>query len=167
MMDRRMRTFVALVALTVVGCARQPEPQAPTPPRVVRPGPAVGGWMALHIRQRAGVGAFLADPDGRALYMLEEDPTNESTCYGECAEVWPPVLVEARPEAGDTGVRSELIGTIERRDGRLQATYDGHPLYYHAEDAGPGTIEGQDVHDRWGGWYLVSPGGDPIHGEGA
>jgi predicted lipoprotein with Yx(FWY)xxD motif len=46
--------------------------------------------------------------------------------------------------------------------GGSQATYGGWPLYYYHHDAAPGDTTGQNVHDRWGMWYLVSPSGNPI-----
>ncbi|HVS66156.1 MAG TPA: hypothetical protein VMT85_21940, partial [Thermoanaerobaculia bacterium] len=55
-----------------------------------------------------------------------------------------------------------LLGTLQRRDGSTQVTYGGWPLYTYAQDAGPDSIEGQDVHGSGGEWYLVSPQGERI-----
>ena len=46
-----------------------------------------------------------------------------------CAVNWPPLIVEGKPTAGE-GVNADLLGTVERTDGTMQATYNGWPLYY-------------------------------------
>ena len=62
-------------------------------------------------------------------------------------------------------MREDLIGTIERRDGQRQVTYDGHALYYYSQDQQPGRTSGQDLTDRWGEWYLVTPEGQHLEEE--
>lgn len=111
-------------------------------------------------------GAYLADAHGRALYVLEEDPEGESTCYEECERVWPPFLtIDGEPKAAGEDVDDALLGTIKREDGFLQITYNDQPLYYYRQDEGPRQASGQDVTDLWGEWYLVSPRGEPVHHE--
>lgn len=104
------------------------------------------------------LGQFLVDGAGRSLYLYTADPKGESTCFDACAEAWPPLLVEGELAAG-TGVAQNLLGTIERPDGTMQATYFGIPLYYFASDAEPGDISGLGVGDAW---FLVSPFGAAI-----
>src|SRR5687768_11344283 len=84
-------------------------------------------------------GDMLFDSDKQAIYIFENDRANESVCYDECAEAWPPVLTEGEPVAGN-GVDKSLIGTTERRDGTLQITYGDQPLYYYAHEA-PGEVK--------------------------
>lgn len=104
--------------------------------------------------------AFLTDAKGRAVYLLESDPKSESTCYDECAEAWPPLIVaEGEAKAGSDELQTNLIGAIERTDGAKQVTYNGKPLYYFARDREPGQVTGHGVHDEWGGWYLMTPEG--------
>jgi predicted lipoprotein with Yx(FWY)xxD motif len=113
-------------------------------------------------------GEHVADGGGRALYMFEADTRGEgesaaqSTCYDDCAEAWPPLVVEDAPEAGED-IQADLIGTVERNDGRLQVTYGGWPLYYYVRDEGPGQTTGHDVEEFGGEWYLVAPSGEEIH----
>ncbi len=59
-----------------------------------------------------------------------------------------------------------MLATIQRRDGQVQVTYGGWPLYYWMEDAQPGDTTGQDIEDAGGEWYLVTPSGEKVHAEG-
>lgn len=112
-------------------------------------------------------GIYVADADLRALYLFTSDRQAfggweaVSECYGACADAWPPLIASSSPEVG-WPLQSSLLGTIERRDGRLQVTYGGWPLYYHAKDEADGSITGQDMHVFGGVWYLVSPDGTKI-----
>ena len=58
----------------------------------------------------------------------------ESACQGTCAVSWPPVLTSGWPQAGP-GVDQRAIGVILTRDGNLQVTYHGRPLYLFNQDA--------------------------------
>ena len=57
------------------------------------------------------------------------------------------------------GADTALIDVIERDDGSSQLTYNDQPLYYFAEDEGPGDVNGQAAGDAW---YLVSPSGETV-----
>lgn len=111
-------------------------------------------------------GAYLSDGEGRTLYLFTADSAGVSQCYEECAEAWPPVVVQegALSTEGDD-LREDLVGTHERDDGELQVTYGGHPLYYYLEDREPGAVQGQDIHSYGGEWYLVSPDGEALEAE--
>ncbi len=100
-------------------------------------------------------GQYLADASGRAVYMLEGD----AECVGDCLAAWPPVVVTTSTPVVATGLQSGLVSTVERDDGTLQLTYNGHPLYYYNRDTGAGMAMGQDVTDDFGEWYLVGPTG--------
>jgi predicted lipoprotein with Yx(FWY)xxD motif len=104
------------------------------------------------------IGRVIVDGAGKTLYLFEKDQTRRSTCYGSCAGTWPPVIVKARPRAMH-GARATLIGTTRRRDGKLQATYAGHPLYYYAFDVQPGSLRGNGVDQYGAQWYAVRANG--------
>ena len=111
-------------------------------------------------------GQFIADAGGRALYMFTADQPGTSNCHDQSAQMWPPFLSPAgTPRAGAAEVQPQMIGTIQRRDGPTQVTYNGHPLYYYHKDQGPGQATGQDVHDSGGEWYLVTPAGEKLERE--
>lgn len=105
-------------------------------------------------------GRVIADARGEALYLFGKEERKRSECYGACARAWPPALTSSRPRAG-AGVAAGLLGTTKRRNGKLQATYRGHPLYYYVDDS-PGTILCQDVAEFGGLWLVVKPNGDPV-----
>ena len=135
------------------------------------PGDTAGGTMAggavIGVDSLQGAGAYLTDGEGRALYLLEGEPTDSSTCYDACAQEWPPFTAQAgTPQAEGQQVQANLIGTMERRDGSRQVTYAGHALYYYHDDQGPGETSGQDLTDQWGEWYLVTPQGEHLEGGG-
>jgi predicted lipoprotein with Yx(FWY)xxD motif len=120
----------------------------------------------LTVRESPEHGQYVADGEGMALYMFEADTRGEgdteavSTCYDDCAGAWPPLVAE-EAQAGDQ-VESDLIGTIERRDGEMQVTYGGWPLYYFVRDEAAGDTNGQDVEGFGAEWYLVSPSGEIV-----
>jgi predicted lipoprotein with Yx(FWY)xxD motif len=102
-------------------------------------------------------GRVIADRSGEAFYLFDKEKARKSECYGECAKAWPPMLTEGKPRAG-RGARPSLLGTTRRRDGKLQVTYAGHPLYYYQHDA-PGKILCHDVAEFGGLWLVVKPNG--------
>ena len=102
-------------------------------------------------------GTMLWGPKRRAIYIFQRDTRGRSNCYGSCATAWPPVLTSSRPAAGK-GVRAALLGTTRRRDGKLQVTYAGKPLYYYAHE-GPGQVLCHRVDVHGGLWWVVGPDG--------
>ena len=108
---------------------------------------------------RTTYGRALVDRRGFALYLFTHDRSADSTCYGACAAAWPPYVVATRPARGG---RANLVGSVRRRDGRLQVTYAGRPLYYYVGDRRPGEVLCQAVSEYGGTWYIVSPDGRAI-----
>lgn len=172
-----MKKTAAMALITVLGVAatgcevEEQEPEIPPAaeqdriPDAEEVTPAPGnGQAGLRVDSLNG-DPYLTDGEGRAVYAIEMEPEGESTCYDRCALEWPPFLASGgEPSAGAGPIRSELLGTLERRDGEVQVTYDGRPLYYYHDDQGPGQTEGHHVTDRWGEWYLVRPDGDLLEG---
>jgi predicted lipoprotein with Yx(FWY)xxD motif len=113
-----------------------------------------GATIALNESQ---FGPMLVDSRKQAIYIFEKDPNGETVCYGECAEAWPPVFTKGDPRAGE-GVRDSLLGTVKRRDGRLQVTYAGKPLYFYAHED-PGVVLCHNVNLNGGLWWVVGPDG--------
>ena len=105
-------------------------------------------------------GEMLFDSNRQAIYIFENDPEGDSVCYGDCAEAWPPVFTKGEPKAGD-GVDASLLGTVERRDGKLQVTYNGKPLYFYAHEA-PGEVKCHNVNLNGGFWWVIGPDGERL-----
>ena len=63
------------------------------------------------------------------------------------------------------GVEAKLLGTTRRRDGALQVTYNGHPLYYYSADP-RGKIMCQHANMHGGLWLIIKPNGQPNTAKG-
>ncbi|WP_329238920.1 hypothetical protein OG417_36695 [Actinoallomurus sp. NBC_01490] len=100
------------------------------------------------------LGKILVDDKGMTLYLFEKDKDGKSSCTGECATQWPPVLTTEKATAGQ-GVDATKLGTTDRTDGTKQVTYNNHPLYRFAKDTKPGDMNGQGVEAFGAKWYVV------------
>lgn len=109
-------------------------------------------------------GTLITGSGGRTLYVFKPDEKStaghdkQSTCYGACTAVWPPVLASAAPSVSGSA-SSSLIGLTTRRDGSRQVTYNGMPLYYYAADTKPGQATGNHLKDGFGLWVGMLPDG--------
>ena len=112
---------------------------------------------------KTDVGDVLTGPSGRTLYLFEKDKSPKSTCSGECANDWPPLMASGKPAAG-SGVKASMLGTTKRSDGKEQVTYNGHPLYYFEGDKKAGQTAGQGVDAFGAEWYVVGANGAKVEG---
>jgi predicted lipoprotein with Yx(FWY)xxD motif len=126
---------------------------------------AMAGMATAHAELMAAssphYGRVLYDKDHFALYMFSADHGSTSTCYGACSSAhggWPPLLTKGSPRVA--GLKPSLLGTTRRKDGTLQVTYGGHPLYYWSGDTAK-TIMCQHVKLHGGLWYVLNPDGTP------
>ena len=174
---RHVTVLLATASLALAGCggdgdggsAPKEETPGPPPPAAQQTdaGKEEGGQKDGGGERRSGTeviaagsefGEMLYGADKQAIYIFENDPKGESVCYDECAEAWPPVYSDGAPQAGK-GVRADLLGTTERRDGREQVTYNGKPLYFYANEE-PGEVSCHDVELNGGFWWVVGPDGE-------
>lgn len=107
------------------------------------------------------LGNILVGPNGLSLYGFTNDVDAASTCYGTCAEAWPPVLVSDDWTASP-GLDYGIFATTVRDDGQTQLVAGRWPLYYFAGDATPGDLNGQGSGDVW---FLVDATGRLIEGD--
>jgi predicted lipoprotein with Yx(FWY)xxD motif len=114
----------------------------------------------------SNLGRVLVDAHGKTLYIWAHDKGAKSTCYGECAEYWPPLISRGMPSAG-AGAHADLLGTSRRRDGRVQVTYAGHPLYYFVQDAKPGQTKREGLTGFGGRWDPISAAGRAVRAPAA
>ncbi|WP_432470720.1 hypothetical protein [Amphritea sp. HPY] len=87
--------------------------------------------------------SVLTDLNQRSLYAFDKDDQGQSNCYGKCAEIWPPLF------AAKGAKKSGAFDITERKDGTLQWTLDGHPLYTWVKDQKAGDITGDGVKGIW------------------
>ena len=125
--------------------------------------------VKVAVNQKLGK-AILVNGRGFTLYAYAADRRNLSECVNDaqyhCSKAWPPLRTSGKPHAG-RGVKPALLGTIKRKDGAAQVTYNGHPLYTDAgaakfslvADAKAGDANGQGF---LGIWFVVSPAGKPL-----
>ena len=114
-------------------------------------------------------GTILANSRGFSLYMFAKDTQGrkgksaKSTCYGQCAKIWPPLLVAkgGKPVAGK-GVNAKLLGTTRRTDRKVEVTYNGWPLYTYVPDTKPGNIKGEGAVQFGAAWYVLNPKGQLV-----
>jgi predicted lipoprotein with Yx(FWY)xxD motif len=109
----------------------------------------------------SGLGRILVDGRGRTLYLFEKDKHGKSTCTGQCAGFWPPLIASGKPLAG-AGAKASLLGTIKRPDGRLQVTYNHNPLYTFVKDKRKGQTTGEAVNAFGAEWYALSRAGAKV-----
>lgn len=94
-------------------------------------------------------GKVLVDTKGMTLYTLDRDTTpNKSTCNGQCATNWPPLMV-----SGDAKAMGSWT-VVTRDDGGKQWAYKGKPLYFWKDDKKPGDVEGDN---RGNVWHVAAP----------
>jgi predicted lipoprotein with Yx(FWY)xxD motif len=114
----------------------------------------------LSLRQ-TNLGQILVSSKGRTLYLFMKDVGGKSACSGSCATYWPPLTKTGKLTVGP-GVKRALVGTTKRADGRLQVTYNKHPLYTFALDRSAGQTKGQGTFNFGAKWYAVSAKGRAV-----
>jgi predicted lipoprotein with Yx(FWY)xxD motif len=119
-------------------------------------GTVIGGNVALGVDKSATLGAYLISYNGMTVYTFSKDKAATSTCYGQCAQNWPPYVVgpEDNVQNVKLGVTGDKVGTITRADGTIQVTYGGMPLYFYVGDKASGDTTGQNVGKVW---FVVKP----------
>jgi predicted lipoprotein with Yx(FWY)xxD motif len=88
-------------------------------------------------------GDVLTTPDGMTVYIYDKEAEGSASCYGACADEWPPVLAptDAKP-FGD-------FSLVKRIDGTRQWAYGGKPLHLYREDSAPGDAKGDNYEGFW------------------
>jgi predicted lipoprotein with Yx(FWY)xxD motif len=107
----------------------------------------------ITVENSAFVGKFLADINGRSLYIYASDTPGDceqpavSVCEADCALSWP--IFDAKKRRLSPGLDDSLFGDIVRADGTHQTTYRGWPLYYYKTDTVRGMVTGQNKGTAW------------------
>ncbi len=164
----RLRLACVACGLTLLSACGGDDPARPAEEREARTAPATMMSEASEASAASGTrivartsefGTVLWGPKRQAIYIFERDGKDRSRCYGDCAEAWPPVLTTGNPVA-DGEVDATKLGTTKRKDGRLQVTYNGRPLYYYDEPAG--EVSCHNVDEFGGLWLVVEASGEAV-----
>jgi predicted lipoprotein with Yx(FWY)xxD motif len=137
----RWPSAVVLAALVLGACA---DLTIPNTPRATDP--------VIGVAPREKLGNVMT-ADAMTVYVYTKDRPRETVCYEICAMNWPPLLVTRTPAIA--GSFPGRFGSVTRRDGAKQLTYNELPLYLYIEDP-PRTDQanGQDVDHEW---FVVHP----------
>jgi predicted lipoprotein with Yx(FWY)xxD motif len=119
------------------------------------------GGGTIDTAEIGGLGTVLVDAEGMTVYDFTVDNGTRSECYGGCEAAWPPVTTTGKPTAGE-GAMASALGTTKRKDGTLQVTYNGHPLYTFTGDEGPGEANGNEAE---GTWFVLDGKGVAVKGQ--
>jgi predicted lipoprotein with Yx(FWY)xxD motif len=98
-------------------------------------------------------GFILQSSNKLPLYYWNREKTagGKIRCTGECARVWPPLIVKSRSAVPSRMAKVKgKFGVVRRPDGRLQVTFRGLPLYAYHDDP-PNTVLCNNVD----GWFVV------------
>src|SRR5689334_9930236 len=115
----------------------------------------------IQLKRVGHFGKILVNGHGQTLYLFEKDKHGKSSCNGQCAQFWPPALTTGKPHAG-SGVSSSKLGTTKRKNGQLQVTYAGHPLYAYAGDGKAGQANGEGSQNFGAAWYVMNAKGSAV-----
>jgi predicted lipoprotein with Yx(FWY)xxD motif len=138
------------------------KPETSKPETTSNPKPATkpkGQIAVVTVATTPDLGKVIVDSKGMTLYDFHKDKGTTSACYGECAVAWPPLLTSGEPKAKG-GAEQSLLGTTKRKDGTLQVTYNGHPVYGFVEDKKAGETNGNDFKGFGAQWYALEPNGE-------
>ena len=93
---------------------------------------------------------------GFAVYLLTGDSKGHPECTkaGGCFRVWRPVTVSSAKKLSKApGINGKL--GVWRRDGVLQVTLGGHPLYRYAPDTHKRVATGEGIRSFGGTWHVI------------
>jgi predicted lipoprotein with Yx(FWY)xxD motif len=158
---RRLRRFhVAIVIAALAGLAS-----------AAMVGLAVAKTLTLQVAKGASVTnqmgsttteGIVVSAKGRAVYTLSGDTTKHPKCTkaNGCFQFWPPVTVSsAKNLTKAAGVKGKL--GVFKRNGIMQVTLGGHPLYMFANDHKKNNATGEGINGFGGIWHVVK---DPSAG---
>lgn len=93
----------------------------------------------VQTESQSGIGQYLANSSGQALYTYSNDTSGVSNCTGSCISSWPIYSPTTSSASLPTNV-----SIITRSDGNKQYAYKGLPLYTFVGDSS-GQVTGNGV----------------------
>ena len=130
---------MAVACLTLIAACTQYDMFGNTRRNIVIDQPASQSFMSM----QTTAGKVLTTPDGMTLYTFDKDTQGTSTCYGDCAQYWPPFL-------GGAGAKeADFLTLTTRTDGTKQWMASNKPLYTYVQDKKPGQVKGDNYNNVW------------------
>jgi predicted lipoprotein with Yx(FWY)xxD motif len=152
---RRSALMATLAGIAVLAAACSSGGSASTTTQAAPSGPgSLAATVKLAAATLPSVGSVLTGPTGKTLYYFTTDSPTSTTCTGQCAVIWPPLVVTNGTKAALASGVPGTLGTVMRPDGSTQVTYKGHLLYYYQGD----TAKGQGLD---GTWFVATTSGGP------
>ncbi len=157
-----------IAAVAVAGCGSSNDSSSTSSTAASTPSTTASGGGAavkpatgpatIEVTNNSDLGKILTNAEGFTMYLFEADSGGKSSCYGQCAVVWPPLTTKGQPKM-IKGADSKLLGTTKRKDGTEQVTYNNWPLYGYKGDSKPGDTNGNDFTQFGAQWYALTPAG--------
>lgn len=94
--------------------------------------------------------SVLTTGTGMTLYYRTSDPAPASTCTGNCAATWPPLLNHNMTIIPSQSFSGQL--TVQQTANGPQVEYNGRPLYTYVGDTTAGQANGNGL---GGVWYPI------------
>lgn len=165
MRGRRLSAVVlsGALAIAMAGCGDDDEPisatggaQAGATTTAVAAATTTTAATATVSTANSSLGPIFVDATGRTLYTWDRDTSPTSTCTGNCAATWPPLMLPAGTTAPIPGTGVSNVTAVARPDDatKLQVVWNGKPLYLYAADTAPGEVKGDGV---GGTWHVAKP----------
>ena len=170
-----MRNFYIPAVLLSLGACVQPQPVTTTSTGTVAPDTGrmvvaldpIGEsapLVELETVSNERVGLYVIDASGRPVYALVSS-TGEGTvdCMNACADHFQPVIGRPRAKTGGA-IDPNILGTVQRKDGRRQVTMRGMPLWRYEGDQVSTHTRGHGLQVGNGTARLVWPDGKVVAG---
>jgi predicted lipoprotein with Yx(FWY)xxD motif len=156
---KRIGLFVLVPAMFAMACSGGTATQAPTQAPTQAATDANSSPATAQLAD-SDLGEILVDSEGMTLYgFVPDESTGQPTCYDDCAEAWPPLIVDSEFTVAE-GLDMAAFSTAERTDGAgTQLILGTYPLYYFANDEAPGDVNGQGLNEVW---YVIGADGELI-----
>jgi predicted lipoprotein with Yx(FWY)xxD motif len=121
---------------------------------------ASGTQIDLH---GSRLGKILVTSKGFTIYVFTADTKNHDNCQTKphCMGTWAAVLTTGMPTAG-AGVHQSLLGTTMLGSGKLQVTYNGHPLYTYIGDTQKHETSYVNFPEFGGKWRAINAAGKEV-----
>ena len=153
-------TAPSVAAPTTAPASEAPASEAPASVEPSTTASPAAGAVSLALAD-SSLGKIIVDGAGKTLYMFTPDSAGTPTCYEQCATNWPALKADdAASVTVGTGLDASKLSVVDRTDGGKQVKYGTWPLYYFANDAAAGDVNGQGAGD--GKWWVVGADGEPI-----